>query len=311
MKPRLQEIFALASTLGVLVGVPVGINSYQKSRVPHATRVIELTGVMKDGAWTDEKVTAATYGHRTYRPATVVVHAGEKVLLRLASADVTHGFYVPELGVGPVQVEPGHVVEVLLKADRAGEFTYYCTAVCGKCHHFMRGLIRVLGNEADTPASAIDTSTCPHHAPQPALRSLAERGAYLFQAKGCVKCHGDGGRGGIQNPNYLKDTVPALNILAELMMLFQKEDAELVVALLEKRVDPATQAGRQPFPRYEGFLAQYNAIRNLIRDGIPAAKKDPNGPVPPLSMPAWGDQLSAEDTDALIAYLIGQFPWEE
>jgi mono/diheme cytochrome c family protein len=176
----------------------------------------------------------------------------------------------------------------------------------------MRGVIRVLGDGAQTAASATETTAgCPHHAAQPAPHSFAERGAYLFQTMGCTKCHGDGGRGGIQNANYVKDTVPALNVLADRMLLFEKGDADLAVGMLEKHVDPTTQAASPPFPRYEGFLAQYNAVRTLIRDGNPAAKKNADGPAPPMSMPAWGDQLSSEDIDAVIAYLIRQFPWDE
>ncbi|MBI3181516.1 MAG: cytochrome c, partial [Myxococcales bacterium] len=110
---------------------------------------------------------------------------------------------------------------------------------------------------------------------------------------------------------YLKDTVPALDELAERMMLFERGEAALVVGLIEQRADLTSLADRPPFPRYRGFLAQYGAIQQLIRNGKPAAKKDPAGPTPPLQMPAWGGQLSAEDIDGLIAYLIRQYPWDD
>lgn len=308
MRVGLQEVAGLVSTLAVLGGLPAAIVTYERGRAAGPTRIVELTGVMKDGAWTDEEVTGATYWRKTYQPATVVLRVGEEVLLRLKSADVTHGFYVPDLGVGPVEVEPGHVVDVRLRADRPGEFIYYCTAVCGPCHHFMRGLVRVIGD--GKPAVAAERRDCPHHASPPIFHSLAERGAHLFATKGCANCHGEAGRGGVRNPNYVKDTAPALDVLAERMMLFDKTEADLIVNLIEKRADLHALANGPPFPTFARFLAQYDAVRGVIRNGNPAAKKDARGPAP-LQMPAWGDQISAEDIDAVIAYLIGRFRWEE
>lgn len=315
MKSSMQEVLGVLGTLVMLAGVPLALWAYERSRDESAgVRVIRLSGVMKDGVWTDEEVTAATYWRKTYRPATVVLRAGEEVLLRLSSADVTHGFYVPELGAGPVEVEPGHVVEVRLKGERPGEYTYYCTAVCGECHHFMRGTVIVLNPDGSRPEKQPRPTQCAHRQPSGEDRTgipIVERGRHLFENAGCVGCHGPGGRGGVPNPNYIRDTVPALDVLAERMMLFEREDADKVVDLLAKRTDPTLLADRPPFPRYAGFLAQYNAVLDVIRKGSAAAKKDPAGPIPPLQMPTWGQQLSREDIDAVIAYLISEFRWEE
>jgi mono/diheme cytochrome c family protein len=34
-------------------------------------------------------------------------------------------------------------------------------------------------------------------------------------------------------------------------------------------------------------------------------------PVPPLYMPAWEEHLSDHEIDAIISYLLNEFPWEE
>lgn len=318
MRLAVQEVLAVLSTLAVLAGLPLVVWAYQESRAPDSARLIELTGVMKDGVWTDETVNASNFPFRSFRPAEIVVKVGEPVVLRLTSADVTHSFYVPELGIGPIEVYPGHVVDVPFEAEHPGNFTYYCTLVCGDCHHFMRGTFRVVGSDGETDVGtdqgypdASETSSCPVHEEEVRLASLSARGAYLFRAKGCVSCHGKGGQGGIDNPNYIKGDVPALDALAEKMFLFEKEDCDAVVDLIEEGADLASLTEEPPFPRYGVFLAQYNAVRDLIRNGNPAGKKDPNGPIPPLHMPAWDNHLSTDDIDAIIVYLLEQFEWDD
>lgn len=138
----------------------------------------------------------------------------------------------------------------------------------------------------------------------PAGVSRVERGKWLFKRKGCFLCHGEEGRGGVHNYNYVKDAVPALNTLAERLMLFDPQDARAIVEKLDKGEDLEKLADDPPISRYNVFLAQYKAVRELIRNGNRAGKKAPDGPQPPMSMPSWEHALSPGDVDSLIAYLI-------
>ncbi|MHB8875646.1 MAG: c-type cytochrome [Myxococcaceae bacterium] len=312
MKMLGHEIIAGLCTLGVLVGVPYGFSRERAVRPEdQGLRIIALTAVKKDGAWTDEVVDGTNYWRKTFVPATITLRQGEEVLLRLASADVRHGFSAPELGIAPVEIDPGQIVEVRLRGERVGEFTYYCTVVCGRCHHGMRGIIRVL--PAGAPLDAVaGAPPCTHDlTPPPAGATLVERGAFLFADKGCANCHGKGGSGGVSNFNYLAGTVPQNNLLAEKMRLFEPEDAKAAIDLLERRADLDGLQGAPPFQSYPQFLAQYHAVHDLILNGNRSGKKDPQGPPPPLNMPSWRHQVSEEDVNALIAYLLSQYPWED
>jgi mono/diheme cytochrome c family protein len=51
-------------------------------------------------------------------------------------------------------------------------------------------------------------------------------------------------------------------------------------------------------------------VKNLVRDGNRSGKKAPHG-LSPIDMPAWGKVLSAEETAAVIAWLLTKFPWDE
>ena len=137
------------------------------------------------------------------------------------------------------------------------------------------------------------------------------RGEYLFGTLRCNVCHGKGGRGGMPNPNYLKDTVPALNTLAETLQLWEQEDAEIIIKLLQDGADLTTLEDDAPVERFPIVLAQYEAIRGRIHDGSVPGKRDVKGPEPPLQMPTWGTNISDPDVDAIIAYLLSQYPWEE
>ena len=77
-----------------------------------ATRVITITGIGSEGLWTDAEVRAGNYFAREFPPARPILVEGETVVFRFKSADVTHRFYSPELGIGPIMVRAGHVAEV-------------------------------------------------------------------------------------------------------------------------------------------------------------------------------------------------------
>jgi mono/diheme cytochrome c family protein len=139
--------------------------------------------------------------------------------------------------------------------------------------------------------------------PAPAGAGVVERGQWLFRQKGCFLCHGPQGQGGVPNRNYIKDTIPSL-ALAERMKLFEPEDVSAVLELLKRGVRLDALEDSPPVPRFNVVLAQYHSIRDVIRNGNPAGKKDPKGPNPPLNMPRWMHELSDGDVDAIIAYLL-------
>lgn len=313
MKRGLQELLAVGTTITVLVGLPVGIFQNGPWLAKGATRVIHLTGVMKNGVWTDEEVTGLDYWWKTFHPATIVLREGEEVLLRLSSSDGTHGFYLPELNLGPIQVESGHTVEVPFHATSAGNYTYYCTLVCGECHYFMRGTVRVLAaSEKIVPHAENADLSCEFHNPPDSFSSFIDRGGYLYTRKGCVACHGDKGKGGIYNPNYVNKFVPQLDNLADKMKIYWKEDADIIINHLEANADLENLEEDPPIDNYSRFLAQYSSIRNKILNGSALLQMaNPDGPRPPLHMPAWEEQLSSKDINAILAYLISQFPWGE
>ena len=59
-----------------------------------------------------------------------------------------------------------------------------------------------------------------------------ERGQTLFRKSGCALCHGAYGKGGVTNPNYEKETFPALDTMASTLGLEFPEDADVVVKML-------------------------------------------------------------------------------
>jgi plastocyanin len=253
---------------------------------PKGTRVITLTGVAKVGTWTEEDVTGANYWQVRSAPARPVLVAGEPVLFRFKSVDVMHAFYAPALDIGPVMVEPGHVTEVLVTPKSEGVFEYFCTTICGDPHFGMRGQIVVARDRstAGQPPPANVGAYWEEKPPEGTTR--VERGKWIFRQKGCFTCHGEEGKGGVANWNYVNGTIPALRMLARTMALREKDDAKEIIGLLERGVPLRESASK--IANIKVVLAKYDSILGVVRKGNPPGKKDPNGPAPPLVMPAWG-----------------------
>ncbi len=73
------------------------------------------------------------------------VPAGKTAEIRLASADVAHGFWIPQLRV-KAEALPGEPRTFKIRANEAGEFNIVCSELCGNSHYAMRGFVHV-----DTP----------------------------------------------------------------------------------------------------------------------------------------------------------------
>jgi len=140
--------------------------------------------------------------------------------------------------------------------------------------------------------------------PAPPL-SITEKGDRIFQ-RYCTACHGQKGRGGVKNTNYINTFIPRLNTLSERMFLYKKEKRETVIAILDEYED-LLAAG--PQPDITGFfkvVAKYMPVKNIIVGGRVVEKKNPQGPAP-LNMPAWGETLTDADVSSAIAYLISVY----
>jgi mono/diheme cytochrome c family protein len=137
-----------------------------------------------------------------------------------------------------------------------------------------------------------------------------KRGKSLYLHAGCALCHGLEGKGDVRNPNYIKDEKsPALNTLAKKMFLYEREDVETALRVLEsgKSLD---QVEDLEVPRAAAVIAQYESVRKVILGGNQGGKKDPKGS-PPFDMPAWKDKLTEARVNEIIAYLLSLYPWEE
>lgn len=165
--------------------------------------------------------------------------------------------------------------------------------------------LRADGREADAevPAAGLPDA------------SAVERGRWLYRHTGCIACHGTEGRGGVSNENAPGGLVPSLTHTAERLQLLEREHAESLLAELERGTLATSTA---PIPDLETVLVEYRALRATILRGSRPARRDGEGPAPPLLMPPWdrracADQgpLSAADIDALIAYLVSLQPWDE
>jgi mono/diheme cytochrome c family protein/plastocyanin len=308
MKPRefISSILAVAAVIGAFA-IPFW---YQKQRMTSANeRTITLTGVASTGIWTTDEVTGENYRNSNFKPADIHLNKGESVRLILRSADVTHRFYMPELGVGPVDLIPGHTEEVHLKADKEGVFQYYCTEMCGDCHFHMRGSLTVGAATATSPSDVFCDET--KHMAVPTFPDITQEGHYWFETKGCVSCHGVDGVGGIPNFNYARGTVPALNTLASKISLSSKDEVDAFTKALEQKEELSKDKPVAGLSNWLLSFAQYQSVVKTIQGGSPPLKADAKGPEPPLFMPAWKEKLDREQMNSIIAYLIAQQKFEE
>jgi cytochrome c oxidase subunit 2 len=120
---------------------------------------------------------------RTFVTANEIhVPVGQPVRFEVASVDVIHSFWVPQLG-GKMDVIPGQTNVTWLQADKPGVYRGQCAVFCGAEHARM-----ALELIADTPegfrAWQEDQLRDPPIAASPAARA----GRRVFQAH-CAACH--------------------------------------------------------------------------------------------------------------------------
>jgi cytochrome c oxidase subunit II len=111
---------------------------------------------------------------------------GQRIELRLESADVIHSFWVPSLA-GKVDMFPGRVTRLALEPTRTGVFRGTCAEYCGEAHAKM-GLTVVV-----TTLEEFRTWLERQARPAPAAAAMPD-GETAFLSNGCGACHSVRGR---------------------------------------------------------------------------------------------------------------------
>jgi heme/copper-type cytochrome/quinol oxidase subunit 2 len=147
-----QDLFFLLLLILIIVGLPFGIRAYDRSLEPKelapGTKEFILTGHAQKG-WVLGEVRANDIISlwQEEGPAlkpVIEVFKGDQVVLKLRSADVTHGFSLKAFGIYIAKgIQPGKTVYASFKADKVGTFIFRCNVFCGDIHQHMEGTLIV------------------------------------------------------------------------------------------------------------------------------------------------------------------------
>jgi heme/copper-type cytochrome/quinol oxidase subunit 2 len=133
-RPRVALRLAAVLTLGLAAAVA--------ARAASAAAVAAAQG--------RERVITIHERQWAFEPGVVSVERGDRVVLKLYSDDVTHGFFLDGYGINAV-VSVEQPAEVRFVADRPGRFLFRCSVTCGPFHPYMVGWLVV---RPDVPAYA-------------------------------------------------------------------------------------------------------------------------------------------------------------
>jgi cytochrome c oxidase subunit 2 len=92
-------------------------------------------------------------------PRCVLVPADTPVKFRLTSADVVHGFLLPDTNVNTMVV-PGFVSELRTSFAQAGEYAMPCHEFCGLGHHAMWAHVSVVAKERFAAMGPLERTSC-------------------------------------------------------------------------------------------------------------------------------------------------------
>ena len=147
------DIFFLVVIILIVAGLPFGISYYDEyissTKIPPDARQFALTGHAERG-WIMGEVPAyqavsfwKQQGQPIEKPV-IEVSKGDRVVFKLTSSDVVHGFSLKDFEVYLTDgIEPGKTTYVTFTADKAGTFTFSCNAICGEMHQNMQGTLVV------------------------------------------------------------------------------------------------------------------------------------------------------------------------
>jgi cytochrome c oxidase subunit II len=153
---RAERLWARAMTacIVVLLGVMVFTSAHWGLHPPSRVETIDSTSLHKGGEFSEGNLgtSIAPDGSAVVRvvaqqyafvPSCVLVPVGVPVTMRLASADVVHGFLIQGTNVNAMVV-PGYVTTVRTTFAESGERLMPCHEFCGVGHQAMWAHVRIV-----------------------------------------------------------------------------------------------------------------------------------------------------------------------
>ena len=157
--PKKKDLVFLFFLILIIIGLPFGIRAYDRLQEPSdrikGAREFTLTGHAQKG-WVVGEVQANDIfslwqeASQAVKPV-IEVSKGDQVILKLRSADVTHGFSLKAFGIYVANgIQPGKTVYVSFTADKVGTYSFMCNVFCGDIHQHMEGKL-IVRDEASRP----------------------------------------------------------------------------------------------------------------------------------------------------------------
>jgi hypothetical protein len=115
----------------------------------------------------------------------------------------------------------------------------------------------------------------------------------------------------VPNPNSTIESPPPHDTTAQKLFLASEEDARAFIDLVCREPDLEDLPEEPEIARFPIVRTRYANAEQIVRTGRYTAKLDPAGPEPPLQMPAWQYLLEEREIDALLAYFVSLYDWEE
>lgn len=169
----LETICVVIPSIAVLAIFIYGYLVYRDIRTPPADAVeIQVTARQ----W----LYLFTYADGRTAVNEVRVPLGKPVKFLMKSADVIHGFYLPDFRV-KMDILPGSYTFLWVQPEKAGKYEIYCSEYCGTGHSVMRAVMIVMGREEYEHWAKGEEKT--------ETLSLSEKGEELVEHSGCLACH--------------------------------------------------------------------------------------------------------------------------
>jgi len=153
---RVERLWArsMTASIVVLIGVIVFTSAHWGLHPPSRLETIDSTTLHQGGEFSEANLGTfiAPDGSAVVRlvaqqyafvPSCVLVPAGVPVTMRLASADVVHGFLIQGTNVNAMVV-PGYVTTVSTTFQEAGDRLMPCHEFCGVGHQAMWAHVRIV-----------------------------------------------------------------------------------------------------------------------------------------------------------------------